>query len=146
MKGVKSNFLMITLACCFTTFVLQRRLGLGCTACIQMNLNKWLVSCNYCQAFSLSDSCNVSWHMRSRRRVWARVCVWVFYTNLGSETIVIIHFLCGPTVVHVFASSTMPLASRRPYPYEWLTAETEREQTHEFQADESRASSLSQLR
>lgn len=63
-----------------------------------------------------------------------RVCVWVYYTNLGSETIVITHFLCGPTVVHVFASSTIALASRRPYPYEWLTAETKREQTHEFQS------------
>lgn len=66
-----------------------------------------------------------------------RVCVWVYYTNLGSETIVITHFLCGPTVVHVFASSTIALASRRPYPYEWLTAETKRENRHEFQSDGS---------
>lgn len=69
--------------------------------------------------------------------VCGRVCVRAHYTNLGSETIVITHFLCGPTVVHVFASSTIALASRRPYPYEWLTAETKREQTHEFQSDGS---------
>lgn len=56
----------------------------------------------------------------------AKVCAHKECTNLGSQTMAITHFLWGPTLDHVFASSTIPLALRRPYPYEWLTAGREK--------------------
>lgn len=69
---------------------------------------------------------HLSRHFWSGR--WATIWLHLQGTNLGSLTMVITHFRCGPTLAHVFASDTIAPASRRPYPYEWLTVESKREE------------------
>lgn len=124
--NINSNLSKLTQAACAQCilFVCTVRISWNCVlkckhiynfCCVYVHVFVCLLQCVAPLCVTITVSCDQGAEINELR-----------YTNLGSLTMVMTHFRCGPTLVHVFAMDTIPPASSRPYPYEWLTVESNR--------------------